>query len=84
MRTRVMTAMQVLELGHGVRRGAALWSGEGQATVASLALAPHAADRRTELQAMYRHLNTQIDALIARRRRPVACPSAHTHPGSGR
>ena len=56
MRTRVMNALQGLALGHGVRRGAALWSGEGQATMASLPLPPHAGQRRTELQAMYRHL----------------------------
>src|ERR1700730_13739167 len=53
-----MNALQGLALGHGVRRGAALWSGEGQATMASLALPPHSGQRRTELQAMYGHLNT--------------------------
>ncbi len=65
MRTRVMNALQGLALGHGVRRGAALWSGEGQATIASLALPPHAGQRRTELQAMYGHLNTQIEELVS-------------------
>jgi hypothetical protein len=66
MRTRVMNALPGLALGHGVWRGAALWSGEGQATVAALALRPHAGQQRTELQAMYGHLNTQIKELDQR------------------
>jgi transposase len=87
MRTRVMNALQGLALGHGVRRGAALWSGEGQATIASLALPPHAGQRRTELQAMYGHLNTQIEELDQRvtdqaDQRPQA-RRLMTHPGVG-
>jgi transposase len=87
MRTRVMNALQGLALGHGVRRGAALWSGEGQATIASLALPPHAGQQRTELQAMYGHLNTQIEELDQRvtdqaDQRPQA-RRLMTHPGVG-
>ena len=87
MRTRVMNALQGLALGHGVRRGAALWSRDGQATIASLALSPHAGHRRTELQAFYGHLNTQIDELDQRvadqaAQRPHA-RRLMTHPGVG-
>jgi transposase len=87
MRTRVMNALQGLALGHGVRRGAALWSCDGQATIASLALSPHAGHRRTELQTFYSHLNTQIHELDQRvadqaAQRPHAC-RLMTHPGVG-
>jgi transposase len=87
MRTRVMNALQGLALGHGVRRGAALWSGAGQATIAALALPPHAGQRRTELQTMYHQLNTQIDELDQRvadqaGQRPHA-RRLMTHPGVG-
>lgn len=82
-----MNALQGLALGHGVRRGAALWSGAGQATIASLALPPHAGQRRSVLQAMYGHLNTQIGELDQRvtdqaGQRPQA-RRLMTHPGVG-
>jgi hypothetical protein len=42
------------------RRGPALWSQNGQRTIASLPLAPHAAYRRSELQAMYAKFAKEI------------------------
>src|SRR5262249_47040177 len=63
MRTRVMNALQGIALARGIRRRAALWSGDGQAVLASLALPPHEGDRRSALQALYRHFNEQIDDL---------------------
>jgi transposase len=35
IRTRVMNALQGIALAHGIRRGAGLWSRDGQATIAS-------------------------------------------------
>jgi hypothetical protein len=43
MRTRVKNARQAIALAQGFRRGAGLWSRNGQATLAALLLAPHAA-----------------------------------------
>jgi transposase len=63
MRARVKNALQGLALAHGVRRGAGLWTRDGQATLAALPLASHAGHRRSELQALNEHLTTQIDAL---------------------
>ena len=37
--------------------GHTLWNREGQALLASLPLAPHTAHRRSELQALYQHLD---------------------------
>ena len=87
IRTRVMNALQGIALAHGIRRGAGLWSRDGQATVASLPLPPHAGYRRAELQALYVHLHTQIDEFDRRvstqaRERPQAC-RLMTHPGVG-
>lgn len=87
IRTRVMNALQGIALAHGIRRGAGLWSRDGQATVASLPLPPHAGYRRAELQALYVHLHKQIDELDRRvstqaRERPQAC-RLMTHPGVG-
>jgi transposase len=87
IRTRVMNALQGLALGHGIRRRAGLWSRDGQATIASLPLPPHAAYRRTQLQALYVHLTQQIDELDQRvrthaRERPQAV-RLMTHPGVG-
>jgi transposase len=71
MRTWVQNALHAIVLAHGVRRGHMLWNREGQALLASLPLPPHTADRRSELQALYQHLQTHIE-LITRteRRRP--------------
>lgn len=87
IRTRVMNALQGIALAHGIRRGAGLWSRDGQATIASLRLPPHAGSRRAELQALYVHLNKQIDELDQRvsmqaRERPQAA-RLMTHPGVG-
>jgi len=82
-----MNALQGLALAQGIRRGAGLWSRAGQATITALALPPHAAFRRSELQAMYGHLTAQIDELDQRVRthaeqRPQAS-LLMTHPGVG-
>jgi transposase len=87
IRTRVMNALQGLALAHGIRRGAGLWSRDGQATIASLPLPYHAGYRRSELQALYDHLNNQIAELDQRvttqaRERPQAS-RLMTHPGVG-
>lgn len=87
MRTRVQQALQAIALGHGVRRGASLWSRDGQAVLAALPLAPHAADRRSELQALYQRLAAQVDLLddrvkVAAEQRPRAT-LLMTHPGVG-
>src|SRR4029453_2567858 len=49
-------ALQARPLGQGVRRGATLWSTQGQPVLAALPLLPHATDRRDALQALYRQL----------------------------
>lgn len=87
IRTRVMNALQGMALAHGLRRRAGLWSHDGQATLSSLPLPPHAAYRRTQLQALYVHLTQQIDELDQRVRshaqeRPQAV-RLMTHPGVG-
>lgn len=87
IRTRVMNALQGMALAHGLRRRAGLWSRDGQATIASLPLLPHAAYRRTQLQALYVHLTQQVDELDQRVRthaqeRPQAV-RLMTHPGVG-
>lgn len=63
MRTRVKNALQGLALAHGLRRRAGLWSRQGEATLAALPLAPHAADRRAHLQAVLDHLTAHINEL---------------------
>jgi transposase len=87
IRTRVMNALQGMALADGMRRRAGLSSRDGQATIASLPLPPHAAYRRTQLQALYVHLTQQIDELDQRvrthaRERPQAV-RLMTHPGVG-
>jgi transposase len=87
MRTRVQNALHAIVLAHGVRRGHTLWNREGQALLASLPLAPHTADRRSELQALYQHLQAHIDRLddqvrqVANER--VRATLLMTHPGVG-
>src|SRR5438309_29091 len=63
MRTRVQNALHAIAMAHGVRRGHTLWNREGQALLASLPLAPHTAHRRSELQALYQHLDAHVDRL---------------------
>jgi len=87
LRTRVQQALQAIALGHGVRRGATLWSREGQAVLAALPLAPHAADRRRELLALYQRLAADVDQLDAQVQTVVAhrprATMLMTHPGVG-
>jgi transposase len=87
IRTRIQNALQAMALANGLRRGPALWSQEGQRTIASLPLAPHAAYRRSELQAMYAKFAKEIEKLN-QRVEEQACerPGARllmTHPGVG-
>lgn len=87
MRTRVKNALQGLALAHGLRRRAGLWSRQGQSTLAALPLAPHAADRRTHLQALHDHLTAHITSLDQQVGAQAAeRPQARrlmTHPGVG-
>ena len=87
MRTRVQNALHAIAMAHGVRRGHTLWNREGQALLASLPLAPHTAHRRSELQALYQHLDAQVDRLDERVKHVAdARPRATllmTHPGVG-
>src|SRR3989449_11590057 len=85
--TRVQNALHAIVLAHGVRRGHTLWNRDGQALLASLPLAPHTAHRRSELQALYRHLDAHVDQLGERVKhvadeRPRAT-LLMTHPGVG-
>jgi transposase len=87
MRARVKNALQGLALAHGLRRGAGLWSRDGQARLAALPLAPHAGQRRAELQALNDHLTkhiTELDQEVSAQagQRPQAC-RLMTHPGVG-
>src|SRR6267143_6151022 len=63
IRTRIQNALQAIALANGLRRGPDLWSQDGQRTIASLPLAPHAAYRRSELQAMYAKFMKEIEKL---------------------
>jgi transposase len=87
MRTRVQNALHAIAMAHGARRGHTLWNREGQALLASLPLAPHTAHRRSELQALYQHLDAHVDRLGERVKqvadeRPRAT-LLMTHPGVG-
>src|SRR3989454_1457202 len=84
IRTRIQNALQAMALANGLRRGPALWSQDGQRTIASLPLAPHAAYRRSELQAMYAKFAKEIEKLNQRvEEQPCERPRARwwmTHP----
>src|SRR6201987_3685174 len=87
IRTRVQNALQAIALSHGLRRGSSLWSEAGQHAIASLSLTRYAAERRTALQSLYRHLEEQIDDLDRKVeelawQRPQA-RRLMTHPGVG-
>ena len=87
IRTRVQNALQAIAMGQGLRRGSTLWSRDGQAMLGRLPLPPHAAYRRRELQALYQHLDGQVDQLDHRVKeaateRPRAT-QLMTHPGVG-
>jgi transposase len=87
MRTRVQNALQAIALANGMRRGPSLWSREGQHTIASLPLAPHAGYRRSELQAMYEKFEAEIEKLNQRVEEQAGQRSGArllmTHPGVG-
>jgi len=87
LRTRIQNALQAIALSHGLRRGSSLWSRAGQQRIASLALPPYAAERRTALQSLYQHLQEQIEELDRKVgelawQRPQA-RRLMTHPGVG-
>jgi hypothetical protein len=52
LRVKIQNALQAIALANSLRRGSSLWTPAGQHAIASLPLAPHAAYRRNELQAM--------------------------------
>jgi transposase len=87
IRTRIQNALQSIALAHGLRRGPALWSQDGQNRIASLPLAPHSAYRRSELQAMYEKFEAEIEKLNQRVEEQVSKrPGARlllSHPGVG-
>ena len=87
LRTRVQQALQAIAMSHGLRRGATLWSRDGQTTLGALPLPPHAEHRRNELVALYQHLAAQVDQLDTRVEEAVRPRSAATrlmtHPGVG-
>src|ERR1700719_3963489 len=66
MRTRIQNALQAIALANGLRRGPSLWTQAGQQAIASLPLSPHAAYRRSELQAMYVKFESEIERLNQR------------------
>src|SRR5262249_26819138 len=65
LRTQVQNALQAMALANGLRRGPSLWSHDGQAKMAFLSLPPHTSYRRSALQAMYRHMEEEIENLTA-------------------
>ncbi len=87
VRTRIQNALQAIALANGLRRGPALWTHEGQQEIAALPLSPHTAYRRSELRAMYRKFETEIEKLNKRVEEQVCeRPRARllmTHPGVG-
>ncbi len=83
----MQNALQAIALSHGLRRGSSLWSEAGQHAIASLSLTCYAAERRTALQSLYRHLEEQINDLDRKVedlawQRPQA-RRLMTHPGVG-
>src|ERR1700746_3328954 len=63
MRVRMQNTLQAIALANGLRRGPSLWSYDGQAQIAFLALLRHAAYRRNRLQAMYKTMEAEIESL---------------------
>jgi len=66
LRVKIQNALQAIALANGLRRGSSLWTQAGQQAIASLRLAPHAAYRRNELQAMYEKFEKEIEKLNQR------------------
>jgi transposase len=87
MRTRIQNALQSIALANGLRRGPSLWTQAGQHAIASLPLSPHAAYRRSELQAMYAKFEAEIKKLNQRVEeqalKRVGARRRLTHPGVG-
>lgn len=87
MRTILRNGLQAIALSNGLRRGSSLWTAGGQHTIESLPLAPHAAERRTELQALHRQLEERIKKLHEQvREQALQRPGTQllmTHPGVG-
>jgi transposase len=87
MRTRVQNSLQAIALANGLRRGASLWTCDGQAKIAFLPLMPHTAYRRNTLQTMYKNLESEIENLTKQVAEQAGNrPSARrllTHPGVG-
>jgi len=87
LRTQVQNALQAIALANGLRRGPSLWSYDGLAKIAFLPLPPHTSLRRSALQALYRHMDEEIEKLTVQ----VAEQAEHrsgaqllmTHPGVG-
>jgi transposase len=87
LRTRIQNGLQSIALANGLRRGSSLWSESGQRAIASLPLATHTAQRRSELQAMHARFEVEIEQLNqqvleqAGQRPTAGLPM--THPGVG-
>jgi transposase len=87
LRTQVQNALQAIALANGLRRGPSLWSYDGLAKIAFLPLPPHTSLRRSALQALYRHMDEEIEKLTVQvaeqaEQRPGA-QLLMTHPGVG-
>ena len=87
MRSRVQHTLQSMALNQGLRLGHSLWSQAGQQALRALPLAPHAAQRKTALLALYPRLQESIDELDQQvseqvQQRPAA-RRLLTHPGVG-
>jgi len=87
IRTRVQNALQAIALSNGLRRGPSLWIQQGQHALASLPLPPHAAHRRTALQALYHRLEDEVSELDERVTdqgfQRLGAKRLLTHPGVG-
>ena len=87
IRTRIQNALQAIALANGLRRGPSLWSYDGQAKIAFLPLLPHASNRRSMLQEMYRKMEEEIENLTQRVAEQAGqrCGARllMTHPGVG-
>jgi transposase len=87
LRTQVQNALQAIALANGLRRGPSLWSYDGQAKIAFLPLPPHTSLRRSALQALYRHMDEEIEKLTAQVAEQAEQRSGArllmTHPGVG-
>jgi transposase len=87
VRTQIQNALQAIALANGLRRGPGLWSYDGQAKIAFLPLPPHAAYRRSALQAMYRSMAEEIknltEQVAAQAGQRCGARLLMTHPGVG-